>query len=66
MQFTVVMIPRFFIIYHVHSINIQREDSNSHTDSDVSRALSQASRGKHAQLSIEEKGQRYQECSGEK
>ena len=40
------------------------QDSDSDTDSDVSRALSEASTVSSYQL--KKKGQRYQECSGEK
>ena len=45
MQFTVVINPTFFVIYHFHNIAIHNSkwgDSDSDTDSDVSRVLSEA------------------------
>ena len=67
MQFTVVMIRRLILIFHLHSITIQNSaylDSNSYIDSDVSCVLSEASSVIIFQL--RRKGQRYKECSGQK
>ena len=46
LQFTVVMIPRYYVIYDLPKISIQKsayQDSDSDSDSDVSCALSEAS-----------------------
>ena len=46
LQFTVVMIPRYYVIYDLPNMSIQKsayQDSDSDSDSDVSRALSEAS-----------------------
>ena len=46
LQFTVVMIPRYYVIYDLPNMSIQKsayQDSDSDSDSDVSRALSVAS-----------------------
>ena len=46
MQFTVVMIQRLMLIFHLHNITIQNSVylySDSYTDSDVLRVLSEAS-----------------------
>ena len=46
MQFTVVLIPRYYVIYDLPNMSIQKsayEDSDSDTDSDISCALSEAS-----------------------
>ena len=40
------MIPRLFVIYHLHNITIQKsayQDSDSDSDSDISRVSSEAS-----------------------
>ena len=46
MQFTVVLIPRYYVIYDLPNMSIQKsayEDSDSDSDSDVSGVLSEAS-----------------------
>ena len=46
LQFTVVLIPRYYVIYDLPNISIQKsayQDSDSDSDSDVSRVLSEAS-----------------------
>ena len=46
MEFTVVMIPRYYVIYDLPNMSIQKsayQDSDSDRDSDVSRVLSEAS-----------------------
>ena len=46
MQFTVVMIQRLFLIFHLHNITIRKsayKDSNIDSDSDILRVLSEAS-----------------------
>ena len=53
MQFTVVLIPRYYVIYDLPNMSIQKsvyEDSDSDTDSDVSGVLSQASSVRSYQL----------------
>ena len=59
MQFTVVMIPRYYVIYDLPNMSIQKsayEDSDSDTDSDVSRVLSEASSVSSYQLKKKDKG----------
>ena len=46
LQFTVVLIPRYYVIYDLPNMSIQKsayQDSDSDSDSDVSRVLSEAS-----------------------
>ena len=46
LQFTVVLIPRYYVIYDIPNMSIQKsayQDSDSDSDSDVSRVLSEAS-----------------------
>ena len=53
MQFTVVLIPRYYVIYDLPNMLIQKsayEDSDSDTDSDVSCVLSEASSMRSYQL----------------
>ena len=60
MQFTVVLIPRYYVIYDLPNMSIQKsayEDSDSDTDSGVSGVLSQASSmGSYQLRKKEEKG----------
>ena len=59
MQFTVVLIPRYYVIYDLPNMSIQKsayEDSDSHSDSDVSRVLSEASSVRSYQLRKQDKG----------
>ena len=46
LKFTVVLIPRYYVIYDIPNMSIQKsayQDSDSDSDSDVSRVLSEAS-----------------------
>ena len=59
LQFTVVMIPRYYVIYDLPNMSIQKsayEDSDSDTDSEVSHALSEASSVSTYQLRKKDKG----------
>ena len=59
LQFTVVMIPRYYVIYDLPNMSIQKsayQDSDSDTDSDVSCAFSEASSVSSYQLKKKDKG----------
>ena len=59
MQFTVVLIPRYYVIYDLPNMSIQKsayEDSDSDSDSDVSHVLSEASSVSSYQLRKKDKG----------
>ena len=59
MQFTVVMIQRLFLIFHLHNITIQNTayvDSDSYTDSDLTLVLWEASSMSIFQLRKNDKG----------
>ena len=59
MEFTVVLIPRYYVIYDLPNMLIQKsvyEDSDSDTDSEVSHALSEASSVSTYQLRKKDKG----------
>ena len=59
MQFTVVLIPRYYVIYDLPNMSIQKsayEDSDSNSDSDVSHVLSEASSMSSYQLRKKDKG----------
>ena len=58
MQFTVVLIPRYYVIYDLPNMLIQKsayEDSDSDSDSDVSSVLSEASSVSSYQLKKKDK-----------
>ena len=58
-QFTVVLIPRYYVIYDLPNMSIQKsayEDSDSDSHSDVSHALSEASSVSSYQLRKKDKG----------
>ena len=59
MEFTVVLIPRYYVIYDLPNMLIQKsayEDSDSDTDSELSHALSEASSVSTYQLRKKDKG----------
>ena len=61
MQFTVVLIPRYYVIYDLPNMSIQKsayQDSDSDSDSDVSHALSEASSVSSYQLRKKDKGRK--------
>ena len=61
MQFTVVLIPRYYVIYDLPNMSIQKsayQDSDSDSDSDVSHALSEASSMSSYQLRKKDKGRK--------
>ena len=61
MQFTVVLIPRYYVIYDLPNMSIQKsayEDSDSDSDSDVSGVLSEASSVSSYQLKKKDKSRK--------